>query len=172
MQDILGIGITGTSLTELERRILRESSPYAVVLFGRNIGDAEQLRELVREIKSIARRAPLFMIDEEGGRVDRLRHLIPGLPSAESFAEGERAAEMAEWSGRVIGQALRWFDVDIDLAPVVDIRGGESPKGLERRTFGADAESVVELAGALVPGLHSAGGASCVKHFPRLGPGP
>jgi beta-N-acetylhexosaminidase len=171
MNDILGVGITGKSLTGLERRILREASPYAVVLFGRNIGDAEQLRELIREIKSIARRPPLFMIDEEGGRVDRLRHLIPGLPAAEAFGEGERAGEMAEWSGKVIGLALRWFDVEIDLAPVVDIRGEASPKGLERRTFGADAASVVELASAFIRGLHAAGVASCLKHFPGIGLG-
>src|ERR1700738_1574793 len=157
MQDILSIGIIGKSLTDLERRILREATPYGVVLFGRNIGDAQQLRELVREIKSLTRRPPLFMIDEEGGRVDRLRHLIAGLPSAEAFGEGTRAAEMAEWGGRVIGLALRWFDIEIDLAPVVDVHGGESPKGLERRTFGSDPETVVELAGAFIRGLHGAG---------------
>src|SRR5437763_7737594 len=145
---ILGIGITGKTLTDLERRILRHSTPYAVVLFGRNIADAAQLRELVCEVKSLARVPPLFMIDEEGGRVDRLRHLIPGLPSAEAFGEGERAAEMAAWSGRVIGMALRFFDVEVDLAPVMDIRGAESAKGLERRTFGGNVETVIELAGA------------------------
>src|SRR5438034_11769359 len=105
---ILGIGITGKSLTDLERRILRDDTPYAVVLFGRNIADAGQLRELVREVKSLASVPPLFMVDEEGGRVDRLRHLIPGLPSAEAFAEGERAAKMSEWGGRVIGMTLRY----------------------------------------------------------------
>src|SRR3954452_15658385 len=76
VQDLLGVGITGKSLTDLERRILRAASPYAVVLFGRNVSEPRQLRELVREIKSISARPPLFMIDEEGGRVDRLRHLI------------------------------------------------------------------------------------------------
>ncbi|MCU1245773.1 MAG: beta-glucosidase-like glycosyl hydrolase, partial [Acidobacteria bacterium] len=94
-RDILGIGLTGKTLTELERRILREDSPYAVVLFGRNIGGVRQLRDLVAEVKSIAARPPIFMIDEEGGRVDRLRNLVPGLPSAEAFGEGERAEEMA-----------------------------------------------------------------------------
>jgi beta-N-acetylhexosaminidase len=171
MKDILGVGITGKSLTDLERRILRDSTPYAVVLFGRNIGDPRQLRELIREIKSISSQPPLFMIDEEGGRVDRLRQLIPGLPAAEAFAEGERAAELSEWSGKVIGLALRWFDIEIDLAPVVDIRGEQSPKGLERRTFGKDIESVVELAGAFMRGLHGAGVASCIKHFPGIGVG-
>jgi beta-N-acetylhexosaminidase len=171
MQDILAIGITGKSLTALERRILAEAAPYAVVLFGRNIGGAEQFRELVREIKSVAARPPLMMIDQEGGRVDRLRHLVPGLPSAEAFAEGEKPREMSEWFGRVTGMALRYFDIEIDLAPVVDIRGGASPKGLERRTFGADAETVIELAGAFISGLHASGTASCLKHFPGIGIG-
>ncbi|HWW61802.1 MAG TPA: beta-N-acetylhexosaminidase, partial [Thermoanaerobaculia bacterium] len=68
--EILGIGLAGRSLSDLERRILRENTPYAVVLFGRNIESGEQLRELVREVKSLSKRPPLFMIDEEGGRVD------------------------------------------------------------------------------------------------------
>ena len=109
---LLGIGLVGKSLTDLERKILAEHSPYAVVLFGRNIQDVVQLRQLIAEVKAISKRAPLFMIDEEGGRVDRLRHIVPGLPSAEAFAEGDRAAEMSEWSGKVIGMALRYFGIE------------------------------------------------------------
>lgn len=169
--EILGIGLAGKSLTPLEQRILAESAPYAVVLFGRNIDSAEHLRELVREVKSVAKRPPLFMIDEEGGRVDRLRHLVRGLPSAEGFAEGERPAELSEWFGRVIGMALRYFDVEIDLAPVVDVRGDVAPKGLERRTFGADPEAVIELAGAFTRGLQQRGTAACLKHWPGIGIG-
>ncbi|HEX7678338.1 MAG TPA: glycoside hydrolase family 3 N-terminal domain-containing protein [Thermoanaerobaculia bacterium] len=170
--DLLGIGITGTSLTDLERRIVRETTPCAVVLFGRNVNEAGELRELVAEIKSLAPAAPpLFMIDEEGGRVDRLRHLIPGLPSAQAFAEGEEPVALSRWCGRVIGMALRWFDVEVNLAPVVDIRGNDSPKGLERRMFGSDAESVVALAGAFIRGLHATGTAACLKHFPGIGLG-
>lgn len=170
--DLLGIGITGTSLTDLERRIVRETTPCAVVLFGRNVDEAGELRELVAEIKSLAPAAPpLFMIDEEGGRVDRLRHLIPGLPSAQAFAEGEEPVALSRWCGRVIGMALRWFDIEVNLAPVVDIRGNDSPKGLERRMFGSDAESVVELAGAFIRGLHATGTAACLKHFPGIGLG-
>jgi len=169
--DILGIGLTGKSLTDFERKIIRESSPYGVVLFGRNIAEPEQLRELIREVKSLAPRPPLFMIDEEGGRVDRLRHLIPGLPSAQAFAEGEDAEELSRWMGKLIGMALRYFDIEVDLAPVVDIRGEESPKGLERRTFGADAETITDLAGAFMRGLHSAGVGACLKHFPGIGIG-
>jgi len=169
--DILGIGITGKTLTDLERRIISETSPCAVVLFGRNIATASQLRELVAEVKGIAKKPPLFMIDEEGGRVDRLRHLLPGLPSAEAFGEGDKPAELSEWLGRIIGMALRYFDVECDLAPVVDIRGELSPKGLERRTFGRDPQTVIELAGAFMRGMHGAGVASCLKHYPGIGVG-
>jgi beta-N-acetylhexosaminidase len=170
-RDLLGIGLAGKSLTDLERRILRERPPFAIVLFGRNIGDATQLRDLIAEVKSVATLPPLMMIDEEGGRVDRLRHLIPGLPSAEGFAEGAKPRELAEWQGRVIGMALRWFDIEVDLAPVVDIRGEHAPKGLERRIFGTDAETVVDLAGAFMRGLHATGTASVPKHFPGIGLG-
>ena len=145
--DVLGIGLSGKSLTPLERRILSDTSPYAIVLFGRNIGSVEQLQDLVREVKAISKTPPLIMIDEEGGRVDRLRNIVPGFPSAESFAEGEKPEEMSEWLGRVIGMTLRYFDIEIDLAPVVDIRGEKATKGLERRTFGKDPETVVQLAG-------------------------
>ncbi|HYI09388.1 MAG TPA: glycoside hydrolase family 3 N-terminal domain-containing protein [Thermoanaerobaculia bacterium] len=170
--DLLGIGLTGKTLTDLERRILSENTPYAVVLFGRNIGSVEQLRSLIAEVKSLAPgEPPLFMIDEEGGRVDRLRHILPGLPSAEAFGEGERPVELSEWFGKVIGMALRYFDIEIDLAPVVDIRGDVAPKGLERRTFGADVDTVSDLAGAFTRGLHSAGVAACLKHWPGIGEG-
>jgi beta-N-acetylhexosaminidase len=169
--EILGIGIAGRTLSDLERRILKETSPYAIVLFGRNIQDPKQLVDLVAEAKAMASRPPIFMIDEEGGRVDRLRHLIPGLPSAEAFAEGEQSVEMSEWLGRIIGMALRYFGIESNLAPVVDIRGEQAPKGLERRTFGNDPDAVIELAGAFMRGQHGAGVASCLKHFPGIGLG-
>ncbi|HKR62155.1 MAG TPA: glycoside hydrolase family 3 N-terminal domain-containing protein, partial [Thermoanaerobaculia bacterium] len=169
--DLYGIGLTGKTLTDLERRILAEAAPYAVVLFGRNIAGVEQLRELVAEVKSFSATPPLIMIDQEGGRVDRLRNLLPGLPSAEAFGEGERPEELSAWLGKLTGMALRYFDIEIDLAPVVDIRGAIAPKGLERRTFGADPETVVTLAGAFMRGLTGAGVAACLKHYPGIGEG-
>jgi beta-N-acetylhexosaminidase len=170
--EVLGIGLTGKHLTALERRILSENTPYAVVLFGRNIGTAEEFVELVKEVKSLAKaKPPVFMVDQEGGRVDRLRHILPGFPSAEAFGEGEDAEHLAEWHGRVIGMALRYFDVEIDLAPVVDIRAEVPTKGLERRMFGNDPETVTTLAGAFMRGMHATGTASCLKHWPGIGRG-
>ena len=126
---------------------------------GGTSGTSAQFRELVAEVKSLAPgKPPLFMIDEEGGRVDRLRNILPGLPSVRGFRRrGSRRPSCREWFGKVIGMALRYFDIEIDLAPVVDIRGEVAPKGLERRTFGSDPETVVELAGAFMRGLHGAG---------------
>jgi len=170
-KDILGIGIAGKTLSDLERRILKENPPYAIVLFGRNIGDAQQFVDLVAEAKEIAARPPIFMIDEEGGRVDRLRNLIPGIPSVEPLADGARPEEMSERLGRLIGRALQYFGIECNLAPVVDIRSEQSPKGLERRTFGKDPQMVVQLAGAFMRGQHSAGVASCIKHYPGIGVG-
>jgi beta-N-acetylhexosaminidase len=169
--ELLGVGISGTALTDLERHIFSKQPPYAVVLFGRNIQDAVQLGELVREIRMISKRPPLFMIDEEGGRVHRLRELIPGIPGAEALGEGEDAAEMSTGAGRVLGLALRYFDIEVNLAPVVDVRGEQQVKGLEQRTFSDDPRIVIELAGAFMRGLHATGVASCLKHFPGIGLG-
>lgn len=166
---IVGVGITGKTLTELERRMLAESPPYAVILFARNVGEAAQLKELIAEIKSLSPEPPVIMIDQEGGRVDRLRNLFPGLPAAEAFLEGERPLDFAYQSGNIIGQALRYFDVEINLAPVVDIRRELPAKGLERRSFGNDPDTVIALAGEFMRGQHAAGVASCLKHFPGLG---
>jgi beta-N-acetylhexosaminidase len=168
---VIGVGITGTTLTEMEKEILRDTPPYAIVLFGRNVESEGQLCDLVAECKSFSSRPPLILIDEEGGRVDRLRNLIPGMPSAESFLEGERTREMIGWFGSIIGMALRYFDIEVNLAPVVDIQREHPTKGLERRCFGFDAKTVTQLAGEFVRGQHQAGTASCLKHFPGISRG-
>ncbi len=168
---VIGVGITGTKLTDMEKEILRNTPPYAIVLFGRNVESEGQLRDLVAECKAYSSQPPLVLIDEEGGRVDRLRNLIPGMPSAESFLEGESTRAMTGWFGNVIGMALRYFDIEVNLAPVVDIQRDVPTKGLERRCFGSDAATVIELAGNFVRGQHEAGTASCLKHFPGISRG-
>ena len=144
---ILGVGITGTTLTDLEKSILRDLTPYAVVLFGRNIDTAAQLSDLIGEIRSLSSTPPLLMIDEEGGRVDRLRHILPGLPSAEAFREGEQTAELVEEFGSLIGRLLRYFEIEVNLAPVVDIGHLPPTPGLERRcTWGLWSSALVRMA--------------------------
>jgi beta-N-acetylhexosaminidase len=73
--------------------------------------------------------------------------------------------------GTVYGMALRFLDIEVDLAPVVDVTPGVAPKGLETRAFGSDAETVTALGGAFLRGLHAGGAAGCLKHWPGIGAG-
>lgn len=168
---ILGVGITGTSLTDLERRLLMDSHPYAVVLFGRNVDTVEQLKDLVQDIKATSTNPPVIMIDEEGGRVDRLRNIVQGLPSAEAFGYMKQSKDLVRWFGKIIGEALHYFDIEINLAPVLDLKHDPPAAGLERRCYGEDPETVIWLAGAFMKGQQGAGVASCLKHFPGIGKG-
>lgn len=170
-QNILGVGLTGIELTDLERRLLDETTPYSVVLFSRNVGTAEQLRSLVREIKAYGKKPSLVAIDQEGGRVNRLRELIPGVPGAAQTASIEDAEAVAHRLGELVGETLRYFDIDVNLAPVVDVERDQPVKGLELRTWGKDVGRVVSLAGAFMSGQQRFGVGSCLKHFPGMGAG-
>lgn len=168
-RSVLGIGITGQTMNDLERRILDEMTPYSVILFARNIGSEEQLVSLVRDIKSYGERPPLVVTDQEGGRVDRLRDLIPGVPGASQASSINDAEPVAHRLGELIGETLHYFDIDANLAPVVDIERDEPVRGLERRTWGKDVSKVLTLAGAFMRGQERFGVASCLKHFPGMG---
>ncbi|MGK2860136.1 MAG: glycoside hydrolase family 3 N-terminal domain-containing protein [Thermoanaerobaculia bacterium] len=165
---VLGIGLTGTRLTDVERRVLEECAPFAVVLFARNVESAPQLHDLIGAVRAAAPRPPLFMIDEEGGRVDRLRALVPGIPGASDFmACGD--PEILRAFGVAIGRLLDHFSIEVNLAPVVDLwRDGLSPS-LARRCFGNDPEMVALRSAQFIEGMAEAGVASCIKHFPGLG---
>ncbi|MDX1582602.1 MAG: glycoside hydrolase family 3 N-terminal domain-containing protein [Thermoanaerobaculia bacterium] len=171
-RNLLGIGIAGTTLSQLERRLLETNTPCSVVLFARNIETPEQLRSLVREIKSHGGdHPPLVMIDEEGGHVDRLGELVSGIPGAGDASELADPEAFARRLGERIGEALRFFEIDVNLAPVVDIERNSGGKGLDGRTWGKTAEEVVSRAGAFMKGHHEFGAATCLKHFPGLGAG-
>ena len=169
--EVLGIGIAGIELSDLERELLRERPPGAIVLFARNIASIEQLRGLTNEIRTEASAPVLLMIDQEGGRVDRLRSLFPGLPDAYRYQRSSDGEALAREGGALTGAILRYLDIDVNLAPVVDVERSYPTPGLERRTFGRDASTVTRLAGAFLEGLHDSGVAGCLKHFPGIGAG-
>jgi beta-N-acetylhexosaminidase len=165
---LLGVGVSGTRLTAEETRILRNVSPAAVVLFARNVESLSQVVELVASIRETLDPAPVFMIDEEGGRVDRMRSLVPGIPGAADIGACADSGASRE-HGRVIGRLLAEIDIEVNLAPVVDIwRDGLSPS-LVGRCFGTDPGLVAEGAGAFIAGMAECGVLSCLKHFPGLG---
>lgn len=163
---VLFVGVEGPRLAEEERRLLRRVGPGGVVLFGRNVEDAEQLRALVAAIR-LAVPEVVLAVDSEGGRVDRLRAIVGPAPAAADLAAAPSAR--ARRAGRWVGASLRAFGIDLDLAPVVDLDHDRVDNALDRRCFGGTPRAVTARARAFLEGLESSGVGGCVKHFPGLG---
>ena len=141
-----------------------------VILFSRNLVDAEQVAELTGALKRAAGRPLLVSIDQEGGRVARLRaaHGFTELPPMRRL--GERGDErLAFEAGALLGRELRAVGIDQDYAPVVDVDTNPLNPVIGDRSFSRDPERVGRLGAALARGLQSAGVAACAKHFPGHG---
>lgn len=164
----LVVGLPGPGLGAEERRILAELRPYGVILFGRNVEGAEQVRDLKAEIRDASPESLLF-VDAEGGRVDRLAPIAGPAPSGADLAAAP--PELALRAGRWVGHGLRALGFDADFAPVVDLDRGLAGNGLEGRYLGSRPAAVIARARAFLTGLRSAGVGGCVKHFPGLGGG-
>ena len=164
--ELLVVGIPGLEVdaeTELE---LRRLVPGGVILFSRNIANAEQLVELVARLRELLPGVLLY-VDAEGGRVDRLRDVVGPAPPGRDLKS--REPRQAERAGRWVGQSLAAFGIDVDLAPVVDLERGEKDNALDDRYLGDRPERVIARAQAFLRGLWSAGVMGCLKHFPGLG---
>lgn len=163
---VLFIGIEGTALAADEARLLRKVRPAGIVLVTRNIADEAQLRQLIADLRAAVPQA-IFCLDAEGGRVDRLRNVVAPAPAAAALAHCPPVT--ARRAGRLLGQALRSFDFDLDFAPVVDLDHGIPGNALDERTFGTRPRQVAARAKAVLEGLHDGGVGACIKHFPGLG---
>jgi beta-N-acetylhexosaminidase len=151
----------------LKRRIARGEAA-GVVLFSRNVGGVAAVRGEVAALQRIKRPAAvdaplLIMVDQEGGDVRR----IPGPPRRGATATPDAAAARA--SGRAAGQLLRGAGVNVDLAPVADVARAGAVLETEGRTYGRDAATVTQRAGAFADGLRGAGVEPVLKHFPGFG---
>ena len=162
----LVLGFEGTALTAEERRIIRRVEPAGFTLVPRNIVDEAQLDTLVAELRSLQPRA-ILTLDGEGGRVDRLKSIVGPAPAADALARVP--ASYSRRAGKWMGEALRRFDFDLDLAPVVDLDRGLKSNALDRRCFGSSPRDVEAKAKAFIEGLEAGGVGACVKHFPGLG---
>lgn len=162
----LFVGVEGARLAPAERRLLARVRPAGVVLFGRNVEDADSLAALVAELRAAAP-GLILATDAEGGRVDRLRAVVGAAPAAADLAGLPPA--FARRAGRWVGAALAAFDLDLDLAPVADLDHGRVGNALDGRSFGATPRAVASRAGAFLDGLQAAGVGGCLKHFPGLG---
>lgn len=140
-----------------------------VILFSRNFQDPQQVAELSANLKREAGSRPLLvMVDQEGGRVQRLGGPFTPVPPARTVGSAADV-QAAEMSGRILGKELRAVNVDFDLAPVMDVDTNPLNPVIGDRSFGTSAEVVSEMGYAVIRGLQQEGVAACAKHFPGHG---
>jgi len=172
-RDVAGLFCVGFhGLTpSLEVLDLVQRGVYGVILFSRNVESAEQVADLVAKLKRAARgRRLLVSIDQEGGRVARLRasHGFTELPPMRALGRtGD--PELARDVGMLLGRELRAVGIDQDYAPCVDVDSNPENPVIGDRALSADPHDVGWLGAALCEGLQAAGVAACAKHFPGHG---
>ncbi len=169
----LVLGCEGTALSAAERAFFRDVNPLGFILFRRNVDCPDQVRALVSDLRAaVGRNAPI-LIDQEGGRVARLRgpHW-PELPPARSVGDipqVQRAQRAAWLHGRLLASMLSDLGIDVDCAPVADVPVPGAHDVIGDRAFATDPDRVALLAGAQADGLLAGGVMPVVKHVPGHG---
>lgn len=167
MHGSLMLDIAGTWLTAEDRHLLRQPEVGGLILFARNIENPRQVQALCRAIRAV-RPDILLAVDQEGGRVQRLRNEFVRLPAMREFATRADALELAETCGWVMATEVLGVGLDISFAPVLDLDYQRSAV-VGSRAFEGEPQRAAELAGAFIRGMHSAGMAATGKHFPGHG---
>ncbi len=161
------VGFHGTSPSR-ELEALLDRGVGGVILFARNVDTPEQVLDLTRSIKRRAGRPVFVGVDQEGGRVRRLRSGFTDVPAMRSLGLTGDAA-LARGVGQLLGRELRAVGIDVNFAPVVDVDTNPNNPVIGDRSLNSEAGVVAELGAALVEGLQGAGVAACAKHFPGHG---
>lgn len=165
---MLMVGFPGTT-ADSEVHSLIDEGLFGVILFKRNVVDAAQTAALIRSLKSHAGRPLVAAVDQEGGRVARLRDgPFTALPPMRELGRHEDEA-LAERAGRLLAFELRAVGFDWDFAPVLDVDTNPKNPVIADRALHAHPEVVARLGVALARGLEAGGVASCGKHFPGHG---
>ncbi|WP_413043941.1 beta-N-acetylhexosaminidase [Pseudomonas sp. YJ42] len=167
MQGSLMLDIAGIWLTAEDRQLLRQPEVGGLILFARNIEHPRQVQELCRAIRAV-RPDILLAVDQEGGRVQRLRRDFIRLPAMREFASRADAKVLADICGWVMATEVLAVGLDFSFAPVLDLDHQRSAV-VGTRAFEGDPQRATELAGAFIQGMHRAGMAATGKHFPGHG---
>jgi beta-N-acetylhexosaminidase len=160
------MGVPGLELDAKTAAIIRDVQPAGFILFGRNIKTPDLLRKLIDDLRGEVTHEPIVTIDQEGGRVSRLKECGSEPPSAKQLREKDDI-RLIERHGALTGEILRLFGFNLNLAPVVDVSfEGDLDNSLKNRTWGLDPETVIQNAGAFNRTMREQGVLSCGKHFP------
>lgn len=161
-------GFAGVGLPVELRAIAREFNLGGVILFARNVEAPLQVAELAHEVKQLADVPPWVSIDQEGGRVQRLRAPFTEWPPLAALGRSGDPG-LAERFGRALARELRSVGVTLDYAPVLDVHTNAANPVIGDRALSPDAGEVARLGAILVRALEAEGVAACGKHFPGHG---
>jgi beta-N-acetylhexosaminidase len=169
-------GCSGASLTRDEQAFFRDAKPWGFILFARNIESADQTRALIEAMRQAAGdEEALVFVDQEGGRVQRLKPPLARLrPPAQAFGalyarDPQVAAEAVRLNHRLIAHELSALGFDADCAPCLDLRIPETHGVIGDRAFGSAPSEIAMLGRAAVDGLLAGGVAPVIKHIPGHG---
>ena len=166
------IDADGLRLTPEEKRFFREADPLGFILFARNIDTPDQVYALCSEMRDAVGREAVITIDQEGGRVQRMRapHWRDWLPPLDTVVRaGDDAPRAMYLMYRLIAHELRSSGIDSDCAPTLDIARAETHAFLRNRCFGGDVDTVVQIGQAVAKGLLDGGVLPVMKHMPGHG---
>ncbi len=168
-------GLSGPTLSPGEADFLAAARPAGIILFARNVQSPEQVKRLIEEAREAAQGKVLVLVDQEGGRVQRLAgpHW-PRYPAARAFgrlraADRERANYVARLCARAMAHDLHALGFNTTCAPVLDVPVPGSDNIIGDRAYGDDVETAIELGGAVAEGLLAGGILPVMKHIPGHG---
>jgi beta-N-acetylhexosaminidase len=168
-------GMAGTAISEDEAGFFREARPFGLILFKRNIDNPAQVKALTNDFRDIVGWNAPVLIDQEGGRVQRMGPphwpiYPPGAAYAWLYAQDRVSGlEAARLGGRLLAEDLFAVGIDVDCVPVADVPVAGADRVIGDRAFGDTPEQVAALAGAQAEGLMAAGVLPVVKHLPGHG---
>src|SRR5437660_4433361 len=159
-------GVPGKELDAETARLFRRVQPGAFIIFGRNLQSAAQLRKLIDDLRDLSDIEPIITIDQEGGRVSRLRLIGNEPPNAQQLRDKDDV-DLIRRHGDLTGRLLRLFGFNLDLCPVLDISfDDEADNSLRGRCYGGTVEEVIRNARVFNQAMRGQGITSCGKHFP------
>ncbi|WP_415183106.1 glycoside hydrolase family 3 N-terminal domain-containing protein [Phaeovulum sp.] len=166
------LGCEGLALSPAEAAFFRDANPWGFILFARNVDAPDQLRRLTFDLRAALGRDAPVLIDQEGGRVQRLRapHWREWLPPLDQAQRAGDAAPRSFWlRSRIMAAELRAVGIDANCAPTCDIAGPLTHPFLRNRCLGHDAATVTTNARAVAEGLLAGGVLPVMKHLPGHG---